>query len=725
MFQEIESAAKTIHYNVVFLMGGALGVQQGGSMLFKTYLTTSTAAVFALSASIASADDAIDLKDLVVSSSRYEQSRMDVPANTTTITREDIENSGARTLSEALRAVPGLQIGTQGNAYPHIAVRGFRDTKDLAILIDGVPFRQVGGSADLTMLPLNIVERIEFVKGPGSAIWGRGAVGGVLNIITKPADASQQSADVEMSIGSFGTYETSTRGVLPWKDGYALVNLARGMTDGFQDNTDKDTANAMLQVHQKLSDRFSMTAQFLHSYVDANRGSTTPLVNGEPAYGVGIEDNYAVPGAKFHGVYDSLTLAPQVELAPGVVVENSFTYANYDRLATGGTTILPTTSTKGWWQSDTEQHSVSNDLHLTWDKRFDDLRNTVITGMYYERGKQKVVSPSYSGAPTYSGSTSWSTPSNSNPATGVQTGTTITNSDEETVSVYFQDRIEIGQVGLQAGIRYDRIESGLSRSNTSVTADQNDDRFSPRVGADWRFYNDGNTDLMAFASYAEGFQSQSPSLSTSGGVTLPSLLAPEVTKSREVGVKGSTYGGDLFGQISVFRTNKLGPRSYRTSTNDFLFTNAKIQVDGIEGEVHYAFNPMFDVYAHYAYQDAFYRNFTDGSGNDFSGNRVRMAPYHMAGVGANLRWGALTWNVSANYTGDRNLRDNNMTTAVQNLDPYTVVNTAITYRYENLSAQFVVNNIFDEYYIADDFSATESGYPGEPRSFALILRASF
>ena len=136
------------------------------------------------------------------------------------------------------------------------------------------------------MLPLNIVERIEFVKGPGSAIWGRGAVGGVLNIITTPNDLSKKSIDMMASFGSFQTYEGGLRGFLPYKNGYAMVNLGGGSTEGFQTETDKQKMNSLLQVNHNFSEMVTLTGQYLHSYVDAQRGSITPLLNGQPAYGV-------------------------------------------------------------------------------------------------------------------------------------------------------------------------------------------------------------------------------------------------------------------------------------------------------------------------------------------------------------------------------------------------------------------------------------------------------
>ncbi len=677
-------------------------------------------------ATASAAKDTVELDDVVVSVSRYEQNVMEVAANTTTVTRKDIEEMGARTLLEALRAVPGLQIGTQGNAFPHISVRGFRDTKDLTVLINGIPFRHVDGSADLTMLPLNIVERIEFVKGPGSAIWGRGAVGGTLSIFTTPAKTDEQSLDVALSAGSFNTYEGSARGLLPWENGYALVSMDRGTTDGFQDDTGKQTANALIQIHQDFNEMFTLDGQYLHSYVDASRGSTIPLVNGQPMAGVDITDNFAIDGAKFHGVYNALTLSPKVKLRSDLTVENALTLVKYDHFETGGNTITPTSRSKGFWQSDIQEQGIMNDLHVTWDREFNNFHNTMVGGLYYEYGDFENTKPSLTGAPSF-GPPDWSTPSNGNPATGIKTGQYVIDTTEETMSVYLQDRVEVGPFGFQAGARFDQIKTDLSQSNKSIDASQTESRVSPRVAADWRFYNTDDTSLMAFVSYTEGFQSQLPKLSTSGGVTLAQLVEPEVTRAKEIGIKGTALGGDLYGQFSIYRTNKFGPRSYRTSPNDFLFTNAKTQVEGVEGEVQYAVTPDFDVYAHYAYQDAFYRNFTNGSGSqDYSGNRVRMTPEHMFGFGGTYRWDDFTFNMTANYTGERNLRDNlTDKSKLHSLDPYWVVNTSVSYKYENLTAQFVANNIFDEFYIADDFSSNDAGCAGDPRSFALILRASF
>ncbi|OPX39224.1 MAG: hypothetical protein B1H11_03530 [Desulfobacteraceae bacterium 4484_190.1] len=665
------------------------------------------------------------LEEVVVTATKVEQNTMDVPFFASVVTREEFEKMGATTIEEALRSVPGLQIGTQGNAFPHIEVRGFRDTKDLAVLIDGVPFRQLNGSADLTMIPLNIVERIEFVKGPSSSIWGRGAVAGILNIITRPDNVSKLQAKVQAGGGSFSTYQGATRLVVPYSNGYFMLNAGASTSDGFQERTDRDGYNVLMHLNNKFTNNFSLGVQYLYTKVNAKRGSIIPLINGEPAFGVDREDNFGIDGAKYDSRYYSLSMSPVLNLVKGITLKDVLTVMQFDRFATGGITITPTPRTKGWWESDSDQTSIHNDLSLTWKRRFGDVNNALLVGSYFETGDQKQLNPRFSSAPTY-GPPDWQTPLTNvgNPPKGIQGSTKRSDFDQSIISFYAQDRVEIGAFGFMAGVRYDNFDEELRQSTTNVKADQSDSAWSPRFAADWRAYRGQETELTLFANYVEGFRTQFPRLSTRSGETLPQILDPEETTSYEGGIKVMALNGHIFGQISAFETEKKGPRSYRTSVDDFLFTNARTRVRGVESELHCRLNQMFSFWVHYSYHDARYLEFMDSKGNSFEGYRVRMSPRNIAGAGTNFSYKNFNWNLTANYVGDRNLRDNTVTTP-QNLPSYSTVNTALTYSFGKYELQFVANNIFDEFYINDDFSSQEAGNAGAPRNFFFWLRANF
>ena len=137
------------------------------------------------------------LSEIVVTSvSRREESVAGVAAAVFVITSEDIRRSGATTLPEVLRLAPNLDVArADGNQYV-ISARGFNNilADKLLVMIDGrtlyTPlFSGVWWEAQSVML--EDIDRIEVVSGPGGTAWGTNAVNGVINIVTRPASASQ------------------------------------------------------------------------------------------------------------------------------------------------------------------------------------------------------------------------------------------------------------------------------------------------------------------------------------------------------------------------------------------------------------------------------------------------------------------------------------------------------------------------------------------------------
>ncbi len=116
----------------------------------------------------------------------------ETPAASFVITQEDIRRTGATTIPELLRLVPGFEVADIDNSYSAVAARGFnwRSSNKLLILIDG---RSVYRSAflgvlwDQQIIAVEEIERIEVLRGPGAALWGANAVNGVVNIVTKHA----------------------------------------------------------------------------------------------------------------------------------------------------------------------------------------------------------------------------------------------------------------------------------------------------------------------------------------------------------------------------------------------------------------------------------------------------------------------------------------------------------------------------------------------------------
>ena len=136
------------------------------------------------------------LKTTVTSVSKKSESLFYTAAATTVITQEDIERTGARSIPEALRMVPGLDVASIDGSRYAIGSRGFNEVFEtkLLVLIDGrsmyTPlFSGVNWQTLDTIM--EDIERIEVIRGPGATVWGANAVNGVINIITKNSDDAQ------------------------------------------------------------------------------------------------------------------------------------------------------------------------------------------------------------------------------------------------------------------------------------------------------------------------------------------------------------------------------------------------------------------------------------------------------------------------------------------------------------------------------------------------------
>ena len=130
--------------------------------------------------------------EVITTIGKRQQKISRVPAAVYVISAEDIEHSGVTSIPDALRLAPGVEVAQVDNVSWAISIRGFNSvlSNKLLVLVDG---RTVYSSIYTQVLwavqdlPLEDVERIEVIRGPGAAIWGANAVDGVINIVTRSA----------------------------------------------------------------------------------------------------------------------------------------------------------------------------------------------------------------------------------------------------------------------------------------------------------------------------------------------------------------------------------------------------------------------------------------------------------------------------------------------------------------------------------------------------------
>lgn len=154
---------------------------------------------------------------VVVTAARTEQSLRQVPTNTSLLDAEDVEQSACQSVDDLLRQVPGFNLLAQGASTVSspsrqtVSMRGLgggTSASRALVLVDGIPIHDpFGGNVYWARVPRERIERIEVVRGGGSSVWGNLALGGVINVITKPA--RPRGLDLSVAAGHPGTSEAN------------------------------------------------------------------------------------------------------------------------------------------------------------------------------------------------------------------------------------------------------------------------------------------------------------------------------------------------------------------------------------------------------------------------------------------------------------------------------------------------------------------------------------
>lgn len=176
-----------------------------------------------LSTTVTAADEllAMSLEQLlqvqVTGVSRFAQASQQAPSAVTVITRDQIRDHAWTTLADLLDAVPGLFVTTD-RVYRYLGVRGFQQPSDyntnVLLLIDGTPANdavyQQAFLGSEGLLDMALVERVEFIPGPGSSVYGSNAILGVINVITR-SGRTLPGTRVEMGAGERGVLSAAVR----------------------------------------------------------------------------------------------------------------------------------------------------------------------------------------------------------------------------------------------------------------------------------------------------------------------------------------------------------------------------------------------------------------------------------------------------------------------------------------------------------------------------------
>ncbi len=671
----------------------------------------------------------------------------DVPAQTDIVDRAAIEGRGDQTLTQAIAHVPGAIVSTQLGIFESVMLRGLPrgdpEFTNTLLLVDSVPQTTSNNGSRVVALPINDASRIEIVRGPNSALYGRTAIGGSVNVRTAdPAPAQEFGFD--FTGGQFGMLKGVAKASGPlkrWGGYYVSVGKERN-TGYFTNKTSSDFSIGNTAVFAKLTfvpDKRSFGSVSVNRVVSDNSTPTNePIVDGRLLHDIDPRfdrfTTFNIPGPNYHQGEGRVTLNYTREFSPWARAVEVFGYrAVQQKFINDGDFIgspfdLSThTITQYPFSQDLKEDIFYQELRVELTPKRGRVKHSLMIGGSYEWNSGSLASDFIFTDPETEG---W--PMNYlNPVIPPQNAW---QHDAGTPRAYHlgiaglfaQYMVEPApRVILTAGGRYDRLALDNTRG-TGLKIEETFDAFSPKLSATFRLLGvegDNRPTLNVYGAYSHAFlPPRRPSSLVPADV--PLNLKPEDIDNYEGGLKGGLLGGRVSLEATYFHMSEDGVVLSTRQGPFFLPTNSGVQkYKGVETGGSVAVSPKVSVYLN----ASFYRNrfgafvIQSEDGNEvLTGNRLPIAPDRVVNWGATFTpMASVDATVNAKHVGNvQTDRANTFT-----LDPYTLIDAAVSWRRGPLRLTLSAHNLFNKaYYWNGD---GETADPGRPRQVLVTTSLLF
>ena len=681
---------------------------------------------------------------------------LETPQAESIIDAQLLSDAGVLNLNQALDLSASVaRQNNFGGLWNSFSVRGFSGDINLpsGFLVNGFNAgRGFGGPRDIVG-----VESAEVLRGPRSALFGRGEPGGTINLTTKRPQF-EESGEIQATLGSWN----QTRVSGDWQTtlgeddnvGVRLVGFFED-AESFRETVETEKVGFYPSVTWQASDKTTLSyeLEYTKQEIPFDRGVAftedfgfTPrrTFTGEP--GDGPIDTEVV-GHQFELKYE---ISDNWSLLTGFGYRETSLIGNASETNFSGRQTLfldGSTLSRFFRFRDFDSDYITLRTELSGEFKTGALRHRLSVGADYDRFENRLLilrdRPAFFPAGTDIATLD---PAEYlfldvfNPVFG-QFPTPIPgpNTDREEVlegfGVYIQDQIDINdQFQIRIGGRFDDFEQDLTnlRASPETITTSDDTRFSPQVGAVYSI----NQGVSLYASYGEGFRQQT------GSDFLGNQFEPNITESAEFGVKVdlgalglSGWGGDTTGTITlaafqVDQSNILvnDDRPEAVAAGFFSTSAGEAQSRGVELDVNLEFSNDLRFWLSYAYTDAEFT--TSNPDADFGalievGDPLINSPenqlniqlskgFYLANMSAQVGAGLLYTDERLGWTGfDFSLPSYTTARLFGELKPS-----------DRLSVRVDVDNLFDETFYTNSF-ADVWVEPGAPRSYRLTASYAF
>lgn len=669
------------------------------------------------------------LDKIVVTSTREEKSKADLSESIGVLTAQEIQNVSPSHPSEILNRTPGVYINNLGGEGHMTAIRQPITTSGVYLFLeDGVPTRPTGFFNHNGLYEVNIPqsERIEVTKGPGSALYGSDAIGGVINSISaKIPDNAQSKIDTE--VGGDGWQRVLLSAGAPI-NAYSGVAISANVThnDGFRDDAEYDRGSLNTRFNYKLSS--NVEAKNTISFTKVDQSGVSSLE--EDDYNENVTTNFFKGDVGARDI-EALRVTSEINFLSGknsLITMTPFYRHNESNMMPSWMVTYDANYRETQFES----------FGLLSKYRLNLANNSVI-----------IVGTDIDHTPSSYQEFAVDVTKEGDFYTGYTTTGELNydyDADQTSISPYLQYENKItDQVLVNAGVRYDLFKVNYD-NNLSVTQEgkhlrvesQNVeyDHVSPKAGVVYKY---GQTHDV-YANYRHGFRAPSVGTLFRSGSSLDTPdLKPVKTDSVEIGFRGLAYN-QLSYELAVYYMEKTDDIvSVITSDSERVSLNAgETKHSGIELGLGSAisqtlsFNSSFSyseqTYGDFAY---LYQCFTCEVRNqllNFDGNDVGKAPNTLGNI--SLRYESLKQHsfmfeievehVGSYYTDETNTSD---------YDGHDLVNLRSRFRVsQDVELYARIKNLTDKRYstYTSNQVGKDVGYrPGQPLTAFAGIRASF
>ncbi|GAX62214.1 TonB-dependent receptor [Candidatus Scalindua japonica] len=657
----------------------------------------------------------LQAESIITIATRHETSIDKAPSVATVITARQIKQMGFRTLADILKIVPGYDVSMDENGTRNIAVRGgtFRNSERVRVLIDGHPVNDPywGGAMNnfYDMIVENI-KRIEVVRGPGSALFGKNAFFGVINIVTKDTE----DIDGFQWTGSGGSFDTQNYNMLFAKE-YDDIKISGFFdwidTEGFsrkveQDNFSPPSLSMSPGRSQNEREKTDLNLKLSYKNLEIKAKYMKRRREGYIGISGSLTDESDLKDTYWFAelIYKNLSLTDKLNMTPKVYYDRyDFDYFHESR-PQGFQAATPVPGFFIPYPNGISGLTALTLNTLGFEDQFDyDLfdGNRLTFGFQYEWLHQHNAR---------SAAFNVDVTNNFFPISPVRDFSRNApfirdKATRQIWSLYAQDEWNItDNIDLTVGVRYDHFTRFEGTTN-------------PRVGLVWRFMDDAYMKLLfATAFRAPNFREMF--LQNNPLILGNSNLDPEKINTYEFQV-GYNFTKHISGSMNFFfnRTRDLIVLVPEPGTGAALkYQNSSgTRIMGSEVEVRAGFGGDNYAYANYTYQDA-----EDTRDRD----RVLLIPQHKANFGVNI---GVTKYVNANlhsFVSGRRPRE--ISSTRKDMPSYALVNCALIGKnfMDNFEVRGSVQNLFDKDY-DDPSGSVPSNHPQQGRSFMVELRFEF